>query len=139
MFYGFQMLFLNNQIYWHFLYCFGFNLKKKKIVEKVNIYNQQLNIWRNNWRLHNWQCRRTRLVCGDFGLHAHRTKIIMCEPGMKKSSLYSLVINSWKNCTVSTCLLIYLSETWGRCEYTGQNPRTKLTIKLCLYLLHNSH
>ena len=39
-----------------FFYCFGFNLKKKNLVEKVNIYYQQLNIWQNNWR-----SRRTRL------------------------------------------------------------------------------
>ena len=35
-FMSFQMVFLNNQLYWHFLYCFGFNL-----VEKVNIYYLQ--------------------------------------------------------------------------------------------------
>ena len=39
--------FLNNLHYWYFLYCFGFILKKKYLVEKVNIYNQQLNIWRS--------------------------------------------------------------------------------------------
>ena len=32
----FPDVFLNNQLYWHFLYCFGFNL-----VEKVNIYYLQ--------------------------------------------------------------------------------------------------
>ena len=52
--------------HWHFLYCFGFNLKKKNLVEKVNIYNQQLNIWWNNWHLHNWWSRRTRLNCPYF-------------------------------------------------------------------------
>ena len=41
--------FLNNLQYWHFLYCFGFNLKKI-FCRIVNIYNQQLNIWRNIWR-----------------------------------------------------------------------------------------
>ena len=34
----------------------------KNLVENVNIYNQKLNIWWNNWRLHNWRSRRTRLV-----------------------------------------------------------------------------
>ena len=42
---SFQMGFLNNQLYGHFLYCFGFNLEKKSC-RKVNIYNQQLNIYR---------------------------------------------------------------------------------------------
>ena len=42
-----------------FLYCLGFNLKKKSC-RIVNIYNQQLNIWRNNWRLHSWRSRTTR-------------------------------------------------------------------------------
>ena len=60
-FISFQMVFLNNQLYWHFLYCFGFNLKKKSC-RKVNIYNQQLNFWWNNWRLHNWCCRKPRLT-----------------------------------------------------------------------------
>ena len=32
------------------------------LVEKVNIYNKQLNIWCNNWRLHNWLSKRTRLT-----------------------------------------------------------------------------
>ena len=50
MFYEFPYVFLNNLQCWHFLYCFGFNLKKKKLVEKVNIYNQQLNIQQNIWR-----------------------------------------------------------------------------------------
>ena len=30
---------------------------------KVNIYNQQLNFWLNNWRLHNWRSRKPQLVC----------------------------------------------------------------------------
>ena len=33
-----RFFFLNNQLYWHFLYCFGFNLKKKSC-RKVNIYS----------------------------------------------------------------------------------------------------
>ena len=43
---SFQIFYLNNLQYWHFLYYFGFNLKKKSEnpVEKVNTYNQQLNI-----------------------------------------------------------------------------------------------
>ena len=44
-----------------FLYCFGFNLKKKNLVENVNIYNQQLNSWWYNWCLHNWRKRSARL------------------------------------------------------------------------------
>ena len=28
---------------------------KKKSCKKVNVYNQYLNIWQNNWRSHNWQ------------------------------------------------------------------------------------
>ena len=43
-----------------FLYCFGFNIKKKS--PRKSKYNQQLNMWQNNWRLHNWRSRRTRLV-----------------------------------------------------------------------------
>ena len=58
-------LLVSNQLYWHFLYCFGFNLKKN-LVEKVNIYNQQLNFWRNNWRLHNWRCRKPWLYLSSF-------------------------------------------------------------------------
>ena len=61
LFMSFQMIFLKNQLYWHFLYCFGFYLKKN-LVEKVNIYNQQLNFWRNDWRLHNWCCRKPLLM-----------------------------------------------------------------------------
>ena len=50
MFYEFPNgVFLNNKLYWHFLYCFDFN-PKKFLVEEINIYNQQLNIWRNNCR-----------------------------------------------------------------------------------------
>ena len=30
----------------------------KLIKDKVNIYNQQLNFWLNNWRLHNWRSRK---------------------------------------------------------------------------------
>ena len=33
----------------------------KLIKNKVNIYNQQLNFWLNNWRLHNWRSRKPRL------------------------------------------------------------------------------
>ena len=37
-----QMFFFNNQIYWRFLYYFDINLKKN-LVEKIDIYNEQLN------------------------------------------------------------------------------------------------
>ena len=33
----------------------------KLIKNKVNIYNQQLNFWLNNWRLHNWRSRKPQL------------------------------------------------------------------------------
>ena len=33
----------------------------KLIKNKVNIYNQQLNFWLNNWRLHNWRRRKPQL------------------------------------------------------------------------------
>ena len=59
-FYEFPDGFLNNQLYWHFLYCFGFNLKEN-LVGKVNIYNQLLNFWRNSWRLHNSCCKKPQL------------------------------------------------------------------------------
>ena len=43
---------------------------RKNLEEKVNIYNQQLNIWWNkwriNWRLHNWQSRRTGLMDSKY-------------------------------------------------------------------------
>ena len=59
--YEFPDVFLNNLLYWHFLYCFGFNLREKSC-EKVNIYNQQLIILPNNWRLYNWRCRKPLLI-----------------------------------------------------------------------------
>ena len=34
----------------------------KLIKNKVNIYNQQLNFWLNNWRLHNWRSRKPQLM-----------------------------------------------------------------------------
>ena len=44
LFYEFPIgVFLNNQLHMFFLYCFDFNIKKF-LVEKINIYNQQLNI-----------------------------------------------------------------------------------------------
>ena len=33
-----RWVFINNQLYWRFLHCFDFNLKKN-LVEKINIYN----------------------------------------------------------------------------------------------------
>jgi len=33
-----------------------------KLIKKVNIYNQQLNFWLNNWSLHNWHSRKPQLI-----------------------------------------------------------------------------
>ena len=52
LFYEFPDIFLNNLQYWHFLYCFGFNLKKKSCkylqstVEYLTEY-LQIHIWRS--------------------------------------------------------------------------------------------
>ena len=37
----------------------------KLIKNKVNIYNEQLKFWRNNWRLHNWRSRKPQLQCAN--------------------------------------------------------------------------
>ena len=34
----------------------------KLIKNKVNIYNEQLNFWLNNWRLHNWRSGKPQLM-----------------------------------------------------------------------------
>ena len=56
----------------------------KLIKNKVNIYNQQLNFWLNNWRLHNWRSRKPQLkkpaknngrgsTAIEFRCHTHRS------------------------------------------------------------------
>ena len=40
----------------------------KLIKNKVNIYNQQLNFWLNNWRLHNWRSRKPQLLIRLLGI-----------------------------------------------------------------------
>ena len=50
-----------NQLHWH-LYTYLVLILTKKSCRKSKYYYQQLNIWPNNWRLHNWQSRRTWLM-----------------------------------------------------------------------------
>ena len=55
-----RWIFLNNQLYWHFLYCIGFNLKKISC-RKSKYLKSTVEYWQNNWHLHNLPSRRTRL------------------------------------------------------------------------------
>ena len=44
-------------------YSWLFNKNIRKLIKnKVNIYDQQLNFWLNNWRLHNWRSRKPQLL-----------------------------------------------------------------------------
>ena len=73
-----QFIMVSCQILWH-LICLVFWVSKcvlkhlailaffilicfdlKKLVGKVSIYNQWLNIWPDDWHIHNWQSGRTK-------------------------------------------------------------------------------
>ena len=77
MFYEFPDVFLNNQLYSHFSYCFGLNLKKNH-VQKVNIYNQELNINRIIDGVERYVFRWSQLV-NDTCLKNNNHKIGPCK------------------------------------------------------------
>ena len=52
----------------------------KLIKNKVNIYNQQLNFWLNNWHLHNWRSRKPQL----FKLFLFNQKITLAKSSFWK-------------------------------------------------------
>jgi len=68
------MGFLNNQLYGHFLYCFGFNLEKKSC-RKTKYLQSTVEYLQNNWCLHNWRCRKPQLInhkmLQNFGIGVH--------------------------------------------------------------------
>ena len=51
----------------------------KLIKNKVNIYNQHLIFWLNNWRLHNWRSRKPQLKLRISLMFLHNLWVLFSE------------------------------------------------------------
>ena len=60
-------VFLNNQLYWHFLYCFGFNLQKI-FCRKSKYSKSTVEYFRWYLTIHVWRSRKTLLQSVGFVL-----------------------------------------------------------------------
>ena len=66
------------------------------IKNKVNIYNQQLNFWLNNWCLHNWQDASKKDGRSMLIKKLIKTPVCLYILGVR-FSMFSMIISCWDN------------------------------------------